>query len=123
MNGLGDWDLTGLAENYSAPGWIPVYEHGAMASAIYQEGGFGSEVMMAKAVDGCLWMELRALIDICATLGDCVFATADGFPYVAVRDPWAPIEEAVDRNAALPAPGYRSLLRLLLETGAMRRIA
>ena len=121
MSGLVDWDLAGLAGNYSVPGWVPVYNHAALASAIYQAGGFGSEVMMAKVVHGCMWMELRALIDICATFGDCVFAVDDGFPYAAASNPWMLIDQAVEANEALPVPGYRSLLKLLLETGAMRR--
>lgn len=113
--GLGDLLLSGK------PDWLPVYDLGRYAAAVDRDCGFSSDMMVAQAVNGALFEERLAFLQLCAAFTPML---SDQRRYRALSDaaPGAR-DRALAANAARDCPSYTSLIGLLLREGAIGEIS
>lgn len=112
--GIGDLLL------YHQPDWLPVYDPGRIAAEADRSCGFSSDMMAAQAVNGALFEEQLALLQLCAAFTPMLSAQRR---YRALADaaPGA-LQRALAANAAQDCPTYSGLIGQLLREGVIGEI-
>ena len=109
--------LEDLFQHIRKPAWLPVYDLRQYAAKVDDECGYGSDMMVGMVIEGALFEELLAFLQLCAA-----FARMETKKraYKAAGDlPPGALERALAENAQRDCPTYTGLIELLLREGAI----
>jgi len=106
-----------LFRHIRKPEWLPVYDLRRYAAKVDDECGYGSDMMVGMVIEGALFEELLAFLNLCAAFARMYTKQR---PYKAVGDaPPGALERALAENARRDCPTYAGLIELLLREGVI----
>lgn len=102
------------------PGWLPAYDLARYAAEVDRNCGFGSDMMVAQAVNAALFEEQLALLQLCAAFTP-MLSDRRRYRALAGAAPDA-LQRALAANAAQDCPTYGGLIARLLREGVIEEI-
>ncbi|TSD84409.1 hypothetical protein FFK22_032890 [Mycobacterium sp. KBS0706] len=106
-----------LFRHIDKPAWLPVYDLRRYAAKVDDECGYGSDMMVGMVIEGALFEEVLAFLNLCAAFARMYTRQR---PYKAAGDaPPGALERALAENAQRDCPTYTGLIELFLRAGVI----